>query len=375
MRADRLLALALGASLFAAPSAFGYSLMGPDWSWQSQPMSDPFYFNPSSFPAGVGTQTQVTNAFTGAMDVWKDEGASGFAFTYGGNVSTTSWTSGDKHIASYYNGSIGGATLAITQTWSWGGDITDCDQRYYASNAWGSISWSAATSGAGWFELDLERVMIHELGHCAGLDHSASVNAIMYESATEGTGPGQRHLHSDDIAGIQAMYGAAVGADMVLDLLTDLVPGQAAKYRVDGADPGEKVYFIRTNAGEGDGPCYGFIGGQCMSILGPLSVLGSANANNSGRAVLNINVPSNEQLGELSVQAVIVRGSTSMLSNPISAIVEPTAGCATGELPDCQGACWDLTWVGDGYCDDGTSYQWGDPDYFCAAYDWDAGDC
>jgi V8-like Glu-specific endopeptidase len=51
-------------------------------------------------------------------------------------------------------------------------------------------------------------------------------------------------------------------------------------------------------------------------------------------------------------------------------------GCPAGEIEDCNGNCCPETWVGDGYCDDGT-YSWnGVPIYLnCDQFGNDGGDC
>ena len=51
-------------------------------------------------------------------------------------------------------------------------------------------------------------------------------------------------------------------------------------------------------------------------------------------------------------------------------------GCPAGEIEDCNGNCCPETWIGDGYCDDGT-YQWnGIPIYLnCPEFGCDGGDC
>jgi len=54
----------------------------------------------------------------------------------------------------------------------------------------------------------------------------------------------------------------------------------------------------------------------------------------------------------------------------------PPGECPTGEIEDCFGNCCPDSWVGDGYCDDGT-YSWnGIPIYLnCDEFDCDGGDC
>jgi predicted Zn-dependent protease len=46
-------------------------------------------------------------------------------------------------------------------------------------------------------------VVLHELGHSLGLDHSSDFEAVMYPSYSRSTGT----LTQDDINGIQHIYG------------------------------------------------------------------------------------------------------------------------------------------------------------------------
>ncbi len=57
--------------------------------------------------------------------------------------------------------------------------------------------------------LDLETVLLHELGHAVGLDHSRHYQAIMRAGIKPGHAP-RRALHEDDIAGICAVARSAV---------------------------------------------------------------------------------------------------------------------------------------------------------------------
>ncbi|MCA9544766.1 MAG: hypothetical protein KC613_10265, partial [Myxococcales bacterium] len=54
---------------------------------------------------------------------------------------------------------------------------------------------------------------------------------------------------------------------------------------------------------------------------------------------------------------------------------EADRGCPAGEITDCQGDCWPVDWLGDGWCDDGTEQLWGAADFQCAARHWDLADC
>jgi hypothetical protein len=53
--------------------------------------------------------------------------------------------------------------------------------------------------------VDLATVAAHEIGHTLGLDHSNDPNALMYPSYSEP----RRFLGTDDVAGIQSLYGLA----------------------------------------------------------------------------------------------------------------------------------------------------------------------
>lgn len=63
-------------------------------------------------------------------------------------------------------------------------------------------NWSIRPPSAG--EIDLVWVATHEIGHLLGLQHSTVSDAIMY--AYVQPGKTRRDLHSDDIAGIRALY-------------------------------------------------------------------------------------------------------------------------------------------------------------------------
>lgn len=105
-------------------------------------------------------------------------------------------------------------------------------------------------------------------------------------------------------------------------------PGATAQFVVDGAGYGERVYILFSTAGLGAGPCPPVIGGQCLDIAGPIRVLGTAIADVSGRAIIEVDVPATAPLGAtISTQAAVIRGAggvDSLLSEARTTVAEIT---------------------------------------------------
>lgn len=66
--------------------------------------------------------------------------------------------------------------------------------------------------------IDLQAVMTHEYGHALGLDHSGVPGATMEAAPLDVTA--LRSLEADDVAGVQAIYGAAGSSKPRIDALT-----------------------------------------------------------------------------------------------------------------------------------------------------------
>lgn len=364
-------------TLAISSPAAAWTLLGLDWSWQSGPMSDPFYINHSSFPASVGSQTDVQDALERALATWGDEGDAAFRFTYGGPTTTTSWGRGGGHVAQFHSSSVGGK-LAIARASGFGDRMQDCDIRFYGANSFGVIQWSADPQGASSTTYDLELVALHEFGHCAGLNHSADPQAVMHDPVSRGTGPTQRHLRADDIDGLQSIYGVAVGVDLNLSVLDPWTAGTTVTVEVSGAPPLQRVHLASSSLGVGDGACYAALGGRCADILAPVHVADSARADATGVALLEWAIPSTYGGLDVGVQAVVLQGpggADTLMSNAVGGTVLSTASCQGGLVADCDGNCAELIWVGDGICDDGTVHPWGNTNLDCAQFNFDDGDC
>lgn len=71
-------------------------------------------------------------------------------------------------------------------------------------------------------EPDVLGILTHEIGHAIGIAHSQFEGAVMFPAALRRSGPGTGILTDDDIAAVQAIYGAGVGS------VTALIPEPAA---------------------------------------------------------------------------------------------------------------------------------------------------
>ena len=162
-----------------------YNLQGSDWDGPGLGCADLTYHFENGTPDLSGTTewTIVANA----LDEW---------VTYAGLTFTETATQGlDNSLDIRWGADVGdppfdgpSGTLAYAYFPQYGGDINFDEGETWTSGGGGGI--------------DLFAVAVHEIGHSLGLNHSDNASAVMaayYSGAITG-------LHSDDIAGIQAIY-------------------------------------------------------------------------------------------------------------------------------------------------------------------------
>ncbi len=149
----------------------------------------------------------------------------------------------NDNIASQLSGCSGG-TLAFCET-----PISD-GWRIMFYECW---TWQDGPgTGVPGSQIDIQGVACHEFGHALGLGHSADGNATM-TPAVVGSGVAQRSINSDDIAGVQFIYGVASAAKPII---TSIFPslGQVTINGANFASSNNEVWFTKTGTGGNGDP-------------------------------------------------------------------------------------------------------------------------
>ncbi|MCE9593887.1 MAG: matrixin family metalloprotease [Planctomycetes bacterium] len=232
---------------------------------------------------------------TGAGDPLQTVGSGGadFDITWQG-IATGSGGTNDNIHSELQTGTNPSGVLAFTET------PISTGWRIFYYDWW---TWQDGpgnvTSG-----IDLQGVACHEYGHALGLGHSAVGGATMAASIT-GTGTGQRSLATDDMSGVQFVYGVkSAGKPHIASVdnqnpLTIMGSGFSAT--------GNEVWFTNstTSAPAGD----------------PRIVVTGVASSGGGTSIV-VNIPANAGLGDVLVKSSA--GATgAFLSNAFP--VDPTA--------------------------------------------------
>ncbi len=204
----------------------------------------------------------------------------------------------NANIHSEESGSSGG-TLAYTET-----PIADGWRiRYLSGWTWHDGPGTGGVSGGNAY--DLQGVACHEYGHALGMGHSSVSGATMWPSASSSGIPG-RSLHNDDIAGIQAKYGAASSnkphiSDVIINGNTLTVNGS------NFSSSGNQVWFTQAGAGGSGTP------------------IKATNLSSNGSSI-TVTIPSSAGPGDILVR----KNGTGHadLSNAFPTDLQPNGGCA-----------------------------------------------
>jgi hypothetical protein len=193
-------------------------------------MGESYFVNANCSDSGCGSATTVHSAIDRGGDVWVNAGA-GFYFNEVTTTASVTVVFNSQNIIYFQQTSgIDPIAIAVTFFWCSGGNMTEWDMAF---NDFNYQFWDGVTGACGGFRYDIQAVAAHELGHCLGLAHSAIGSATMFSS----TGPcntGPRTLHSDDIAGVNFIYGPEIHSLPLLDDFPDTSPDPAKWMGIDG---------------------------------------------------------------------------------------------------------------------------------------------
>lgn len=238
------------------------------------------------------------------------DGGANFDNTFQGTHTAAGGTNSNVH--SVLAGSSG-STLAFTQT-----PISDgWTIKYYEGWTWHDGPASVSSG------VDIQGVACHEIGHSLGLGHTNTGGATMYPSIS-GTGVGQRSLSSDDIAGVQSIYGVKSATKPTITGLSGnkAVGGLLTITGTQFSTTGNTAWFTKNNS---DG--------------NPVTVGGLSST--GGGTSINVTVPAGVVDGEVLVQksgtghaslsnAFPIDIGAPLGDPPLISSIDPTLGPAGG---------------------------------------------
>ena len=193
--------------IFKQSVAYGYEHDGRKWL-----VPEVLYkINPNCVDESAGTPEKQLAAIQAAARAWNNEGNADFAFAYDGLTDATvpdivpppngkndiMFVQDDELLPDY--------VIARTSMWTYLSTplkIEECDIAFNDAHYDFSTKDVPAPN-----EYDIWNVAAHELGHFLWLGHSSVAGSIMHLTGYPGDTE-DRSLGDDDIAGIQAIYGA-----------------------------------------------------------------------------------------------------------------------------------------------------------------------
>ena len=249
-----------------------------------------FYVNPANADVSAAA---ANTAVQYAMNVWSTSGSS-FRFTYGGTASDTATKYDNRNVLFFRNVS-NGSTIGTTYSW-W-----DSSNRLLDSDIilWdGGFKFFTGTSGCGVVSnaAYLEDIATHELGHALGLNHSSSSTATMYPSYSY-CSQVPRTLASDDIAGVKALYPAAVSNETPMVTITSpasgatFVQGSTISFAATATDAEDgnlssRIQWTDNGAAVGSGG----LRSSVLSVVGVHTIVAKVTDNGGAQAQSQVSI-------------------------------------------------------------------------------------
>ena len=243
--------------LFANSALLSYNLLGHNLPTTERDFRVYNNFTDSSANDNTSPDSDFGGTQGAVLALWK-----GVAEWGSETMGSSSWGQGDANFDSIFTGeaSSGGSHTAniISEEDTYDNSVLAyCTPSYtgwmihFIARPWVWHDGPGDTNSGG-NRMDLQGICCHEYGHSVGLDHSQYSSATMYY-AVSGASNSQRTLHSDDINGVKAKYGAADPSKPRITSVSGTfeVGGSISVYGSNFTTNGNDVWFT-SDGGNGE---------------------------------------------------------------------------------------------------------------------------
>ena len=289
-------------------------------------------FNTTEFPGLLAPLQQVAAANSCTDDAENNvDGLNTICF----NQSSAGFTSGVLAFTRTITANAPGAVVGASATAVFAGQILDADTLFRNDGQATFATPGALGTPQGQGAYDLESLLIHELGHWMGLDHSAVIRAIMFPFAPP---PGQflgfrptgsvpdGPLADDDRTGIRVQYPDP----------NDTLNVGAISGRIVPANPFALAQFAAPSPGS---PVTGIVGAHVVAVDADT---GSVIAGTLGGWSCSAASPPTQFDGSFDLERLPVGHSYNLYAEPLVGLAVPgnfsnvfTGLCSSSVAPTC----------------------------------------
>ena len=266
--------------------AIPFVTLGCDWSTEVNPMEEGYRINGNCTGPGCGSSQLAIEAMNRGADVWNNAGAD-FYFNYLDTSTAQTVAMDAVHLIYFEQANVlQPQTVAATFFWCSGTTMLHWDMAFndFHFNFWDGVTGACSSL------FDIQAVAAHELGHTLGLGHSPVNGATMFASVGA-CNLAPRTLHSDDIAGIEFIYGSGLTSLPFFDSFPSTAFDGSKWIGIDGAASNARGINEPSapNSANVKGQVDG--GGQLLSAFMDLSAISGTTLSYSYQRTGNVDPP------------------------------------------------------------------------------------